>query len=194
MFRVVTLVVIACFGGMPCRAQQAEEADDAVLEVGLSGVLPVGHAYGDVWVPQPGGALQLATGFYGGRAHAALHAFMNEVPSEQLPDFVALRAEVGWGPEIALPAGLRLTPALAVGALHMRFDEDEDFAFALRDETELTAGGIVRLQAPVARRVQVFAAAEWTHVYTAVPTDLTFVRAGLSLAMTLPTWLRCALQ
>ncbi|NNF56804.1 MAG: hypothetical protein HKN04_01045 [Rhodothermaceae bacterium] len=172
------------------QAQGAEASADDRLHLGLSGAVPMGEAYGGRWAAQPGVAVRAATWFHGGRIHVAFHLFENETLVEGLPGFLALRGELGWGVPLALPAGLRLTPSGQVGVLTMLFEGDEVVSEALTNETELTMGVAGRLEVPLGGAWRVFAAAEWVHVYTAVPIDLAFIQAGLSVSVSTPGWLR----
>jgi hypothetical protein len=165
------------------------------VEGALAGVVAVGEAYDGLWTAEPGAALRLGTAFYGGQAHVALHAFPNHPEEAGLPEFTALRGEVGWGPVLTLPAGLRLTAGAAAGAMTMWFDDhDGQFVGALQNETELTAGLFARLDAPLAGPVRVFAGAEATRVYTAEPIVLRFVQGGVAVAVPSPGWLRRLLR
>ncbi|MDX1419503.1 MAG: hypothetical protein R3181_06000 [Rubricoccaceae bacterium] len=167
------------------------------LEGALSGVAPAGEAYDGLWTMGPGGALRVGTEFFGGRAHFALHAFPNEPTTAdpaELPEFLALRGTVGWGPRLGLPLGLGLTAGGTVGAVHMRFDDEDLAGNALVNETELAAGLFARLDVPVAGPVHLFAEAEVAHVYTAVPIRYRFVQGGVSVSLPAPPWLRRLLR
>jgi hypothetical protein len=172
------------------HTQPVDASTDHRLHLGVSGAVPIGEAYGGRWQAQPGVAVRAATGFQGGVIHTALHLFENENQVEGLPGFLALRGELGWGVPIALPAGLQFTPSGQIGALTMLFEGDEVVSEALQNETELTVGVAGRLEVPLSGRWCVFASAEWAHVYTAVPINLTFVQAGLSVSVSTPGWLR----
>lgn len=185
------LVVLLLFAATVARAQPHHLE---TLEVALAGVAPVGETYDGLWAARPGAALRVATEFYGGAAHVAFHGFPNEERAPGLPDFLALRGEVGWGARLGLPARLRLTAGGAVGAVTMRFEEDERFPSALQTETELTAGLFARLDAPLAGPVRLFAEAEVARVYTAEPIVYRFVSGGVALAVPAPGWLRRLLR
>ena len=175
-----------------CAAAQAQPAHLETLEVALSGVAPLGEAYGGLWAVSPGAALRVGTEFYGGQAALALHAFTNEAAEADHPDFLALHGALGWGARVPLPARLRLTAGGLVGAVHMRFDDEN--RDALSRETELTAGLFARLDAPVAGPVRLFAGAEVARVYTAVPITYRFVHGGVSVSAPAPGWLRRLLR
>jgi hypothetical protein len=165
------------------------------VEAALGGVVAAGETYDGLWTAEPGAALRVGAAFYGGQAHAALHAFPNHPQAPDLPAFRTLRGEVGWGPVLALPAGLRLTAGAAAGAMVMWFDDhDGQFVGALQNETELTAGLFARLDAPLAGPVRVFAGADVTRVYTAEPLVLRFVQGGVAVAVPSPGWLRRLLR
>ena len=172
------------------QAQGTDTSAADRLAIGLSGAMPIGEAYGGGWSAQPGVSLRAATGFHRGEIHTALHLFENENQIESLPGFLALRGELGWGVPLALPAGLRLTPSGQVGVLMMLFEGDEGVSEALANETELIAGVAGRLDMPLGEAWSVFAAAEWAHIYTAVPIDLVFIQAGFSVSVPTPGWLR----
>lgn len=176
-------------------AASAQPRHIETLEGALSGVAPVGESYDGLWTIGPGGALRVGTEFYGGRAHFALHAFPNEPAAPALPEFFAIRGTVGWGARLGLPRRLGLTAGGTVGAVHMRFDDEDDrFIGALTNETELAVGLFARLDAPLGGPVRLFAEAEVAHVYTAVPIAYRFVQGGVSLTVPSPDWLRRLLR
>jgi hypothetical protein len=183
----LALALLCCAASARAQPRHLE-----TLEGVLAGVAPVGETYDGLWTAGPGGALRVGTEFYGGEASFALHAFPNEPAQPDLPAFLAVRGALGWGARLGLPARLRLTAGGTVGAVHMRFDdEDRD---ALSNETELTAGLFARLDAPLAGPVRLFAGAEVVHVYTAVPITYRFVQGGVSVSAPAPGWLRRLLR
>ncbi len=179
---------------LPAAAQTDSARDAEALDLALGAAVPVGEAYDGLWAAGQGAALRLAIPFHGGTGHVGLHAFPNGGSRPNLPDFLALHAQGGWGYPLRLPGGMRLTGGALVGALHMRFDDEDRFSGALRNETELTAGLFARLDVPVAGPARAFVAGEALRVYTFERIDLRFVQAGVSATVISPEWLRRVLR
>lgn len=190
-FAFLALTLTAC---PPASAQGEAARTPETLDLTLGAALPVGEAYDGLWTAGPGAAARLAIPFYSGTAHLGLHAFLNEGSRPDLPSFLAVHAQGGWGYPLRLPGGVRLTGGALVGALRMRFDDEDRFGGALQNETELTAGAFVRLDVPVAGPVRAFVAGEAVRVYTFERIDLRFVQAGVSVAVDSPAWLRRVLR
>lgn len=175
-------------------AQDEPSPNTETLTLDLSGLVPVRDPYEGLWAPSPGAAARVATPFYGGEALVGLSVHANESGGDDLPEFLALHAYGGWGYPMGLPGRLRLTPSAEVGALHMRFDDEDRFILALQNETELTAGLSVRLDTPVLGRLHAFAAVQALRVYTFERIDLGFVHVGLSTTVASPSWVRRLLR
>lgn len=186
--RAALLLLLTAAGTTSVRAQPA---DFATLDAQLGLTAQLAEPYGGRWTTGPGPVGRVATPFYGGRLHAGLRAYPNaDAQADTLPDFLALHAEVGWGPALALPAGARLTGGAHLGAVAFRFDETEPYSGALTNELELAAGLFVRLDAPLGGPVRAWAGADGLHVFTAAPEQLLFVEGGLSVTVASPGWLR----
>jgi hypothetical protein len=193
--RTSLALALLCCAALRCAAPaRAQPRHVESLEASLAGVASAGETYDGLWAVGPGAALRVGTEFYGGQAHFALHGFPNAPRQPDLPTFLALRGEVGWGVPVRLPGRLRLTAGAAIGAVTMRFEEDERFPMALQTETELTAGFFARLDGPLAGPLRLFAAADVAHVYTADPIVYRFVSGGVTLAVPAPGWLRRLLR
>lgn len=185
--RASVLVALMVAGAAAAQPRHLE-----TLELSLAGVAPVGETYDGLWVAEPGAALHIGTEFYGGQAYVAFDVFGNTPSEAGLPEFLALHGNVGWGLTLSLPARLRLVGGGTVGAVHLRFDDEDDDRFpdALQNETELTAGLFVRLGARIGGPVHAFVGGDLARVYTATPIVYRRVRAGLSLRIPMPTAVR----
>lgn len=162
------------------------------LEVGVSGAATFGEApYTDLWDPGLGVEGRVETPFYLGRftagATVAPHAARAEVP-----DYLALYFFGVWSADIALPAGLRLSPGLQAGLFRMQFDTDD--AAAVRNEAELAAGPELWLSAPLAGPWRLRAGAGAVRIFTNQRIDLRFVRVGVSRTFRTPGWLEDILR
>jgi hypothetical protein len=124
----------------------------------------------------------------------AVRAWRNDRPADDLPDFTAIHAVGGWGPAVVLPGGARFVPTAHVGALAFRFDDEDDFSGALRNETELTFGLAARTDLGVHGPLRAWVGADVVRVFTRPGETLYFVDAGISVALTAPGWLREALR
>lgn len=173
-------------------AAVAQPAPFETLEVGLSGAATVGEApYTDFWDPGLGVEGRVETPFYLGRftvgATVAPHAARGDVP-----DYLALYFFGVWSADIALPAGLRLSPGVQAGLFRMQFDTDD--AAAVRNEAELAAGPELWLSAPLAGPWRLRAGAGAVRIFTNERIGLRFVRVGVSRTFRTPDWLREVLR
>ena len=174
---------------------QAQTGDWRTLEPALGVALPLGGGFGPEWTARPGLAARLDAPAYGGRARLAVRVASYATPDPALPEFLSVAASLGWGLEAALPAGLRLGGGPQVGALHLRFDdEDGRFGGNLQNETEATVGAWARLDVPLTRRVSLWAEADVLRVAFADPATITSLGAGLAVRLDTPGWLRTVLE
>lgn len=173
---------------------EAQERNFETVGVALVGSIPLAVSYDSVWDAGMGAAVRAETPFYGGALQVALHVFPNDGRAEDLPDFLAVHGALGWGYALRLPGGVRFTAGPEVGALHMRFDDDERFILALQNETELTAGLFAHLDVPLAGAIRAYAGAEALRLFTAEPITLGVVHAGLRTDFATPGWLRRVLR
>lgn len=171
----------------PAAAQPFE-----TLEVRLGGAATVGTApYTDYWDPGLGVEGRVETPFYLGRfavgATVAPHAAVADVP-----EYLSFYFFGVWSTDLALPAGLRLTPGLHAGLFRMEFDTDDEVA--VRNESELAVGPELWLSAPAGVHWRVHAGASAAHIFTAQRIDLGFVRVGVSRTFRTPGWIRDVLR
>lgn len=162
------------------------------LTVRVGGAATFGTApYTDFWDPGPGVEGRVETPFYLGQfavgALVAPHAATADVP-----DYLALYFFGTWSADIALPAGLRLSPGVQAGLFRMQFDTDD--AVAVRNESELAVGPEVWLSVPVAPSWRVHAGAGAVRLFTAERIDLRFVRFGVSRTFRTPGWMKDVLR
>lgn len=184
-----SVILAALLLGSVAQAQNFE-----TVGVAFGGAMPLSVSYDAVWDAGAGAAVRAETPFYGGAIQIAFHVFPNHGRAEDLPDFLAVHGALGWGYTLRLPGGVHLTAGPEVGALHMRFDDDERFTLALQNETELTAGLFTHLDVPLVGAIRAYAGAEALRLFTAEPITLGFIHAGLRTDVATPGWLRRALR
>ncbi len=173
----------------------AQPGDWRTLTPGLGGTVALGGGFGPEWEARPGVGARLEAPAYGGQARLALVVIPYEPAAGGLPEFVAVAPSVGWGLGAGLPGGLRLAVGPQVGVLYLRFDDDDGrFGGNLQNETELTAGGWARVEAPLAGRVRLWAEAEAARAAFAHPATITRVAVGLAVRLDTPGWLRTVLE
>lgn len=173
----------------------AQTDDWTTLEPAFGAALPLDGGFGPEWEAGPGVAARLDAPTTGGHARLALRVAPYEPRVPDLPEFLAVAASLGWGPSLALPAGLRLRGGPQVGVLHLRFDnEGGRFGGNLQNESEVTFGTWARLDVPVIRRVRLWAEAEALRAAFADPATITSLGAGLSVRLDAPGWLRTVLR
>jgi hypothetical protein len=163
------------------------------LEVGLSGAATLGEApYTDLWDPGLGVEGRVETPFYLGRFTVGAAVAPHTAPDDVAPDYLALYFFGVWSADIALPAGLRLSPGLQAGLFRMQFDTDDDAA--VRNEAELAVGPEVWLSAPLAGPWRLRAGVGGVRIFTNQRIDLRFVRVGVSRTFRTPGWLEDVLR
>jgi hypothetical protein len=187
---LVRTLLFACLLPIAAAAQPVRPFE--TLEVGLSGAATVGEApYTDLWDPGLGIEGRVETPFYLGRftvgATVAPHA-----ARAGLPDYLALYFFGVWSADIALPAGIRLSPGLQAGLFRMQFDTDD--VASVRNEAELAAGPELWLSAPLTGPWRLRAGAGAARIFTNQRIDLQFVRVGVSRTFRTPDWLEDILR
>jgi hypothetical protein len=185
-------LALAAVGAGPAAAQAGSEFDYILLAAGGAG--PLGSAWDGAWEASPAASFHAATPYHHGLVGIAVRAWRNDRAAEDLPDFTAFHAMGGWGPAVGMPGGARIMAAAHVGALAFRFDDEDDFSGALRNETELTFGLAARTDIGVHGPLRAWAGADVVRVFTRPGETLYFVEAGLSVALTAPGWFRGALR
>ncbi|MDT0631758.1 hypothetical protein RQM47_05440 [Rubrivirga sp. S365] len=180
---------------LPALAAAQGGADDwAMVEPALGVASPLAGGFGPEWAARPGAAARLEAPAYGGRARLALRVAGYEAARPDLPAFSAVTALAGWGPSVALGAGVRGGAGLQVGAVRYAFDDGGEFGGFLQNETEAAWGAWLRLDAPLAGRLRVWAEAEALRVALADPATVATASAGLALRLDAPAWLRAVLR
>ncbi|MDX1439994.1 MAG: hypothetical protein R3284_08840 [Rubricoccaceae bacterium] len=165
-----------------------------LIDISAGGLAIPGPEYDGLWEANWGLSGRVATPFYRGKLDFRIRAFENNHAAETHPEFLALHWEVGWGYTFPLLERVELNAGGRVGAMMMRFDDEEVFTGGLKNETELTSGLFVRIDAPVSGSWRVFAETEWAYMYLANPSTFTFVEAGMELRLDAPDWLRSVLR
>jgi hypothetical protein len=185
------LLRLFCFSLLLPAAATAQPFE--TLEVGVSGAATVGEApYTDLWDPGLGVEGRVETPFYLGRFTAGATVAPHAARGDAVPDYLALYFFGVWSADVALPAGLRLSPGLQAGLFRMQFDTDDPGA--VRNEAELAAGPELWLSAPLPRRWRLRAGAGAVRIFTAERIDLRFVRVGVSRTFRTPAWLEDVLR
>lgn len=149
------------------------------------------------WDAAPGIAGRVLLPAYGGRVRAALDVRRSTATREPLPGYRSTATTLGWGPTAALPAGVRLSGGVLVGALHLRFEPLEEIGedeFQNVTELEAVVGGWARLSVPLAGRLRLWGEAEVLRVALADPAAVGTVSGGLALRLDTPRWLRGVLR
>ena len=163
-------------------------ADAQSVRLSAGGVLPAGGALGPGWDAQPGASGHILLPMYGGETRLALDLAAHRATRDDLPDFLALNATLGWGPVLAL-GPIRLAPGAEIGAGRFAFDDDGVFGDNASSESELVAGAYVRARVPVAGRLEVWAEGGARRTFFSTPATTTSASAGLSVRIGVPGWL-----
>ena len=165
-------------------------ASASAQSVGLAagGVIPVGGALGPEWEAGSGASGQILIPMYGGQTRLALDLAAHRATRDDLPDFLALNATLGWGPRMKL-GPVRLAPGAEIGAGRFFFDDDGVLGDNASSESELVAGVYVRASVPVAGRVEVWAEGGARRTFFSTPATTTSASAGLAVRLGVPGWL-----
>lgn len=168
--------------------------DFTSIDLGLAGLAIPGEEYEGLWDAKRGVSGFASSIFLGGRLGLSIRVFDTETEVEDLPEFLAIHGSLGWGASVSLPMNGEVSAGGRVGAMNMRFDDDDVFTAGLQNETEITTGIFVHGQIPVVQQVAVFADVEWTRMYLERPTTFVFVEAGLRVRLDAPSWLTEVLE
>ena len=190
--RLAAAALVVLTSAAPARAQLVD--DFSTLEFGVGGALQANASYADQWTATPAASVRAATPFHGGLGFLTLRADFHRGVNNDLPDFLAIQAAGGWGPVVALPAGIRLLPAAHLGLMAFRFDGEDEFTGALQNESEIEFGISGRVDIPVARSIRAWAGVDAVRVFTTPRELLIFGEAGLSVSLPAPEWFRWALR
>lgn len=192
MFLRLHACAFAALLALPLVVPAAAAQPFETLTVRVGGAATFGSApYTDYWDPGPGVEGRIETPFYLGRfAAGALVA--PHTATADVPDYLALYFFGTWSADLALPAGLRLSPGVHAGLFRMQFDTDD--AVAVRNESELAVGPELWLSVPVAPSWRVYAGAGAARIFTAERIDLRFLRLGVSRTFRTPDWMKDVLR
>lgn len=145
--------------------------------------------YDEAWVPGPGAAGRLGLDL----PRVAVRAALSAVPFEaraDVPPFLNVSATLGAGPRWGRVGGPSLAAGPVVGVVAFRFRDAVGRPGYQGNELETAVGAFARAQAPVGRRLAVWADAEALRLALSTPRTVVAVGGGVAVRLDVPAgWL-----
>jgi len=148
--------------------------------------------YHDNWEQSQGFEIYMGLPFYAGSIELGARFLDNQARTSAVPDYQSMFVYLGWGLTATLPARLRATGMVTLGANLMSFEGEDDVGTG--NETEAAAEIIGRAGWNAWRAWSVDASLGYMVMFTDKRIELGFVTVGVSRSFSAPDWLKGILE
>lgn len=171
------------------RSQNVSEAFDYIKLTAEIAESKTSNFFTSIWSIEQGAAGEVEFPFYYGNIKAGLMHTQFFGKSQKNPDFTGSYIFLGWGKEIFLPLSFSIYAGGKAGSFLMNF-QDESLNAYERNESELAAGAEGRLNLYITKNFILYGSAEHIAVFTQKKIELLLVKAGISILIDSPNWLK----
>jgi hypothetical protein len=186
-FKLFLLLLLFLAGSI--SGQENSEAFDYIKLTAEITKSRTDNFFTSFWSIERGGAGEIEFPFYFGSIKAGLMHIQFYGRENKYPDFGSNYIFLGWDKELFLPFNFSIYAGGKTGSFLMNFQDKSLNAYE-RNESELAASIEGRLNLYLTKNFLIYFSAEHTAIFTQKKIEMFLVKAGISILIDSPYWLK----